>query len=91
MPALGVEIRQDVVTASMTAGLVGQQNIVAQDFWEYLRFGEHEMFDTVIVLAPQQLALQQLWDLPQRGCRWVARWWSWPKIPISFPCHTRPL
>lgn len=53
MRALGGEIRQDVVTACLTAGLVGPQDIVAQDFWEYLRLGEHEMFDTVIVLAPQ--------------------------------------
>ncbi|PSR21961.1 MAG: hypothetical protein C7B45_08710 [Sulfobacillus acidophilus] len=65
MRALGVEIRQDVVKASVTAGLVTQEDIVAQDFWEYLRFGEHEMFDTVMVLAPQQLILQQLWELSQ--------------------------
>jgi hypothetical protein len=65
MRALGVEIRQDVVAESVTAGLVAREDIVAQDFWEYLRFGEHEMFDTVIVLAPQQLVLQQLWDLSQ--------------------------
>ncbi len=91
MRALGVEIRQDVVAESVTAGLVAREDIVAQDFWEYLRFGEHEMFDTVIVLAPQQLVLQQLWDLSQSRLLLGGQRWSWPKTPISFPYHTRQL
>jgi len=45
--------------------LIVSGGIAIQNFWEYLKETDHETFDTAIALAPQQLVLQQLWDLSQ--------------------------
>lgn len=58
-----------MAVASVTVRLVGQEDIVAQDFWACLRFGKREMFETAIVLAAQPLVLQHVWDSAQS--RWV--------------------
>ncbi|NMP23667.1 class I SAM-dependent methyltransferase [Sulfobacillus harzensis] len=63
--ALGIEIRPDVVAASLTAGLIAPGDVVVQDFWEYLKEMGHETFDTVIALAPQRLPMERLWALSQ--------------------------
>lgn len=58
---LGVEIRSDVVQASLSAGLTAPGDVVVQDFWEYLTNTGEETFDTVIALAPQRLPIGRLW------------------------------
>lgn len=60
--ALGVEMRADVVQASLDAGLISPGDVVVQDFWGYLTKAHEGATDTVMALAPQRLAIERLWD-----------------------------
>lgn len=63
LQVLGVEIRPGVVRASWTAGLVTRDEVLVQDFWDYLRAASGERYDTVMVLNPHELPLRPLWAL----------------------------
>ena len=59
---IGVEMRADVVEASINARLTDPGDVVVEDFWGYLSRTDGELFDTVMALAPQRLAVERLWE-----------------------------
>ena len=57
----GVEIRGEVVQEALRARLVDSSEVTTEDFWTYLAAEGHELFDNILVLAPEALSLQRLW------------------------------
>ncbi len=57
----GVEIRGEVVQEALRARLVDSSEVTTEDFWTYLAEAGNELFDNILVLAPEALSLQRLW------------------------------
>lgn len=61
---LGIEIRHDVVAEGVRSQLVEPDEVRIADWWEFLTADdERKTWDEILVLAPQQLSLEKLWDV----------------------------
>ncbi len=63
----GVEIRSEVITEAVACGLIAQDDVWIGDFWDFLKSGYCGVWDEIVVLAPEQLSLAQLWPLAQES------------------------
>ncbi len=58
----GVEVRHDVVQEGVRAQLVKPDEVRVADWWEFLTSDARTTWDDILVLAPERLSLQKLWD-----------------------------